>query len=262
MAEIRTRIRPFLLVVTALLGVLPPATAEERVVARLSQSQVAITTNFSGSEIFVYGAVRREAPIPAGELDAIIAITGPSTPVLVRRKEQRYGIWINGPGVQIDAAPSFYAVAATRPLREILSFTEDMRHRVGIEELIRLIDAPEWLQDDRAAYRDAVVRLRRADGLYYERPDGVLLSEATLFETTIALPANLVEGDYRARILLLRNKQVIDVYDEIIPVQKVGLERFLFDLSRSDPAIYGIASVLMALFAGWMASALFRYFLP
>lgn len=239
-----------------------PAGAEERVIARLSQSQVAITTDFTGSEIFVYGAISRAAPAPEGPLDIIVAVTGPSTPVVVRRKERRWGVWVNGPAVQIDAAPSFYAVASTRPLREVISFTDDMRHRVAIEEMIRLIDAPDWLQDDRTAFREAVIRVRKDDGLYFVDADGVSTVERTLFEATIELPANLVEGTFRARVLLLRGKEVIDVFDTSLPVQKVGLERLLYELSRNQPVLYGMAAVLVALFAGWGASALFRYFLP
>ena len=55
-----------------------PGDTEETVIAGLSQSHVSITTDFSGSEIFVYGAIKREAPVPKGwPLDVIIAATGP-----------------------------------------------------------------------------------------------------------------------------------------------------------------------------------------
>lgn len=234
-----------------------PAPAEE-VVAGLSQTRVAITTGFTGSEIFVYGAVKRMAPPPEGRLDVIVVISGPVRPVLVRKKERRLGIWVNGPGVLIDAAPSLYAVKTTRPFREAISWTEELRHRVGLVEVIRLIDAPDWLLDERDAYRAAVARLKQARGLYFVDEEGVTLREDTLFETSVRLPADLVEGDYTARILLLRDRAVIDVFETTIPVQKVGLERFLYRLANDAPAVYGAASVVLALAAGWAASALFR----
>ena len=53
---------------TLLCLVLPvAATANEEVVLGLSQNRVAITANFDGSEILVFGAVKREASIPDGE---------------------------------------------------------------------------------------------------------------------------------------------------------------------------------------------------
>ena len=65
--------------------------AAEVVVAGLSQHDVSLTTGFTGSELFVFGAVRRTdaRPEPTEKLDVIIAITGPSEPVVVRRKERR-----------------------------------------------------------------------------------------------------------------------------------------------------------------------------
>ncbi|MEO1532669.1 MAG: TIGR02186 family protein, partial [Pseudomonadota bacterium] len=119
-----------------------PAKAEE-VVAGLSQSRVAITASFTGSEIFVFGAVKRAAPPPEGVLDVIVVVEGPSHPVLVRKRERQFGVWVNGPGVQVDAAPSLYAVNTTRPFRDVISWTEELRHQVGLAEVIRLIDAPD-----------------------------------------------------------------------------------------------------------------------
>jgi uncharacterized protein (TIGR02186 family) len=239
-----------------------PKVEGERVIARLSQTNVAITTGFSGSEIFIYGAIRREAPAPEGPLDVIVAVTGPSQPVTIRRKERVLGVWVNGPGVEIDAAPAFYAVASTRPLREILSYTDDLRHRIGLSEVIRLIDAPDWLVEGRRDYLDALVRLRRGQGLYFIDPDGVALVEGTLFETSVALPADVTEGAYEARVFLLRERAVIDVSRATIEVRKVGLERFIDLFAHRHAALYGLASVALALMAGWGASALVRWLAP
>lgn len=178
------------------------AQVDEVVVAGLSQHSVSLTTGFSGSELFVYGAVKRTAAAPAEEapLDVIIAVTGPSAPVEVRKKERRAGIWINGRGVRIDAAPSFYAVASTKAFPDTVSRTDDLRHRIGIDYAIRLIDAPAWVED-REEYRQAVSRIRETEGLYAFLPGAVTVIEDTLFETRIKLPANLIEGDYTASTL-------------------------------------------------------------
>ncbi|MEL7133398.1 MAG: TIGR02186 family protein, partial [Pseudomonadota bacterium] len=85
------------------------AAKAEEVVLGLSQNEVAITTSFDGSEILIFGAVKREAPVPEGELGVIVTIAGPSEPVTVRRKERRFGIWVNTDSVELDGAPSYYA---------------------------------------------------------------------------------------------------------------------------------------------------------
>ncbi|MEM1316412.1 MAG: TIGR02186 family protein [Pseudomonadota bacterium] len=235
------------------------AQADERVVAALSQNQVSITTTYSGSEIFVFGAVKRDAPAVEARLDVVVAVDGPPEPVIVRRKARRFGIWANADAVEINEAPSFYAVSASGPLDEILSATDDLRHRIGVQRQVRAVDLDDAVDpQERDSFREAVIRLRAADGLYLEMQDEVRITDDTLFAARFALPANLVEGDYRARVFLLHDKAVVDVYETSIAVRKAGLERWLYTLSREAPLIYGLLSIAVALVAGWGASEAFR----
>ena len=88
----------------------------EEVVLGLSQDDVAISTRFEGSEILIFGAIKREAPIETEPpLQVVITVAGPNQVLTVRRKERRFGIWINTDTVEVDAAPSFYAVATSAP---------------------------------------------------------------------------------------------------------------------------------------------------
>ncbi len=231
---------------------------EETVIAGLSQTHVSITTDFSGSEIFIYGAIKRDAPVPKDwPLDVIVAVTGPLEPVIVRKKERKFGIWVNDAGVKVDEAPSLYAVATTGPFRDIISFTDDFRYKVGIENLVHFIGETDD-EEFKEGYPEALVRIRKAKGIYFELIGAVKVTEETLFETRIQLPANLVEGDYRARIFLLRDKTVLDVFEAVIEVRKVGLERWIYTMAQEQSALYGILSILVALTAGWLASAFFR----
>ncbi|TCP59844.1 uncharacterized protein (TIGR02186 family) [Rhodovulum bhavnagarense] len=234
-----------------------PARAEQ-VVAGLSQARVSITTNFAGSEILIFGAVKRTAPLPAeGGLNVVVTVAGPSVPVTVWRKARRLGIWVNSEAVTIDAAPSFYAVATTAPLTQALSDTEDLRHKVSIPRAIRAVgtadEAPEA-----ETFTEALVRIRQKQGLYQILPGAVSLTEQTLFRTSIALPANLTEGDYRTRIFLTREGAVIDAYETTIGVRKVGLERWVFNLAHDNPVAYGLLALAIAVGAGWGASTVFR----
>ena len=118
-----------------------PAMAEE-VVAGLSQTRISISTNFDGSEILIFGAVKREETIPdAPPLEVLITVEGPSVPLAVRRKEKRFGIWVNTDVVEVDRAPSFYAVATSGPWNEVINDVEDLRHRVSILRAIRSVGA-------------------------------------------------------------------------------------------------------------------------
>jgi uncharacterized protein (TIGR02186 family) len=231
--------------------------AAEDIVAGLSQNRVSITADFDGSEILIYGAVRREGPAPPGQMHVIITVEGPSSPVIVRRKERTVGLWINRDAVQIDSAPSFYAVATTGYLRDVLTETEDLRHQITIPRAIRSVGISEQAQDA-ADFVEALIRVREAEDRYRLNPRSVQFTQNTLFRADVVLPANLTEGLYRVRIFLTREGQVVDRIERQINVRKEGLERFLFNLSREQPLIYGLLSLLIAVVAGYGASAAFR----
>lgn len=235
------------------------AAGGEQIVAGLSQNRVSITANFDGSEILIYGAVKREAPAPTtGPLQVIVTVEGPSTALTIRRKERRAGIWVNTEKVRIDSAPSFYVVASTGPLADILSDTDDLRHQITLPRMIRAVgitgeapDAPDFVT--------ALLRIRQGEDRYRIAEGAVQLTDDTLFRADVALPANLVEGDYRVRIFLVREGRVIDGQERVIDVRKEGLERFLFTMAHEQPLAYGLAALLIALVAGWGASAAFRF---
>ncbi|MHC0054779.1 TIGR02186 family protein [Actibacterium sp. D379-3] len=238
---------------------LPALAQPEEVVAGLSQARVAITADFAGSEILIFGAVKRSAPAPLDPpLEVVVTVAGPLEPVTVRRKSRRFGIWINTDAVAVNAAPSFYAIAATAPLTEALSNTEDLRHKVSIPRMIRSVGIRE-IVPDAEQFIDALIRIRQDEGRYSTDENGVTLSEETLFRSAVALPANLTEGVYTTRIFLTRGGMVIDSYETAINVTMVGIERLTFNLATTQPLIYGLLSIAIAIAAGWGASALFRY---
>lgn len=247
------------LLLALLLFALPlQAAAQEEVVLGLSQDRVAITATFDGSEILIFGAVKRETPIPDTEqLQVIVTVSGPDLPVLVRRKERKLGIWVNTDSVLVDSAPTFYAVATSAPLSEILTDIEDLRYRISINRAIRSVGAAMHIRGAQD-FADAVVRIRENKQLYSVRENTVAVDQQTLFRTAIDMPADLTEGRYTARIFLTRNGKVVSQYETPIDVRKVGLERFLYVMSREQPFLYGLMSLAIAIAAGWGASAAFR----
>jgi uncharacterized protein (TIGR02186 family) len=247
-------IRAFALLLTLAL----PAAAQEVIVAGMSQNRVSITADFDGSEILIYGAVKRDAPAPeAGPLEVIVTVEGPATPVAVRRKDRVVGIWVNNASVNVDSAPSFYAVATTGPLNHILSDIDNLRHGITIERVIRAIGIAEEA-DQAGEFVLALLRVRTNEGRYRVLEGKVELTEETLFRTDVVLPANLTEGEYKVRLFLLRDKRVIASQERVIGVRKEGLERLIFNLAQQQPLAYGLLSLILAGLAGWGASAAFR----
>lgn len=242
----------------AMLMLALPVAAGEQIVAGLSQDDVRITANFDGSAILIYGAIRRDAPDPPGpKLAVIVTIEGPSTPVTIRKKAHVAGIWINRETVKVEAAPSFYAVASSAPLADSLSETDDLRYAVTLPHLIQDIGISSQA-DNAEDFVAALQRVRTDQGRYRVEEGTVQLVEDTLFRADVTLPADLVEGTYKVRMFITRGGKVLDAKDLTIDVYKAGLERFLFNLAREQPLVYGLISLALAAIAGWAASEIFR----
>ena len=166
---------------------------------------------------------------------------------------------MNSASVLIDEAPSFYSVATTAPLTEILSDEADLKYKVSIPRAIESIGA-QIASGHAAEFTEALIRIRTNNDLYHVREGAVELKSGTLFRTSIDLPSNLTAGVYTARILITRDKQVVDVFETKLDIHKVGLERWLYNLAHENALYYGLMSLFIAIVAGWSASAVFSYF--
>ena len=65
-----------------------------------------------------------------------------------------------------------------------------------------------------------------------------------------------MEKDFKTH--LTDGTNVTSVDKQLLVVKKIGLGNFLFEMAHKTPLIYGIFSILVALFAGWAASETFR----
>ena len=245
------------LILTLFLAV-PARAQQEQIVAGMSQNRVAIDATFVGSEILVFGAVKRERPAPDSELGVVVVIEGPTQAITVRRKDRRFGIWINTDEVRVSNVPSFYAVATSGAFDDVVNEEANARRLVSIDEAIWILDRPDIA--DEQAFVDAVIRIREEADLYTLKESSIDLTQETLFSTAVQLPSNLVEGLYTARIYLTRNGNIVSDHLSYVSVQKVGLERWLYNLAHDQPLWYGLLSLAIAIIAGYGASTAFRVF--
>ena len=236
-----------------------PKPPPEQIVAGLSRDNIGITTSFDGSQILIYGAIKREAPEPDdNSLAVIVTLEGPLGPITIRRKSREFGIWVNTASVGVASAPSYYAVATSGPLEKILDPRVDVQQRISIPLAMRAFSGPVEVADTKP-FTEAMVRIRERQGLYTLDTGGVRLVDNTLFRADFELPASLMEGAYKTRIFLLRNGKLVNSYQSSIEVQKVGLERWLYALSHQHAALYGLLALALAVVAGWSAAAVFRF---
>jgi uncharacterized protein (TIGR02186 family) len=222
----------------------------EGLVADLTSHLIAITTGFTGASVVLFGATD-------GPGDVIVAVRGPEREITVRRKSRVAGVWVNTQQVTFDNLPSFYAVAASRPIADILSPATATFYRLGIAnlKLAASTPAPSVVVD---AFRTALERTQQEAGLYVERMGKVDFLGERLFRTTITFPSNVPTGTYLVEVFLVRDKDIVSGQTTPLVVSKVGVDAAVFEFSTRQPGFYGVIAVLTAVVAGWLASLPFR----
>lgn len=237
---------------------LRPAAAEQLVVA-LSTDHVKISSSFTGTGVTVFGAIERDAATISrgGVYDVVVVVRGPDETLVTRRKERVAGIWLNRDARTYLDMPSFYAVHSSRPLDEIAPKEALMRYQIGFDNLtFRAREGRPQPGDE--AFSEAFVRLKREAGLYRDAPYGVTFPGASVFQTTIDVPANVPVGTYRVSVFLFRDNAMLAASNAAFGIAKTGFEQFTFDLARRNGYFYGLICIALALLTGWLAGVLFR----
>lgn len=236
----------------------------EELVTDLSQHLVAVESNFTGTKLLLFGAVEADSPeIRALERDVIIVVRGPSQTMTSRRKARIAGIWMNYDARTYPDVPGFYAILSTRPLEAVASKEVLERHQIGMEYLRLRPKENEGQKDPQESeadrmFRQSVLRLMREEDLYSEVAGGISFLGNTLFRAEVDIPANVPVGNYTADVYLIRDGSVIHAQATPLYINKIGFERFVFNLAHRQPLVYGVVSVVLALVAGWVAAAVFR----
>ena len=220
------------------------------VVADLSKYVISIDSGFTGTDVLLYGAVEEEG-------DLVVVVRGPGESVSIRRKDRVAGIWMNQDEVEFQDAPSFYLVASNRPLDEIAQRNFRELHQIGLD-VMRLTPVVARPDEEVEPFREALVRNRRREGLYSESIDAMKFLSNRLFSTSVQFPANVPEGFYRAEVFLIRDGKMISAETTPLFINKTGFLWQINFYAHSQPELYGIAAILIALFAGWIAAVAFR----
>lgn len=228
------------------------ASAVEPLVADLSKHLVAITTGFAGTDVLLFGAVDENE---GG--DVVVVVRGPNQTETIRRKARRAGLWVNTGSAEVSGAPSFYRVAATRPLAQLAPAEVLERHQIGLKHLD--IDIrPEDGDAGTADYRRALLRLKQARGLYGDEVEDIGFLGRRLFRTDVHFPANVPVGTYLVEVYLISDGEVTSAQTTPLVISKIGVGADLYDFAHQQAALYGIIAVLLAAGGGWAAAMVFR----
>ena len=244
--------------VLAALALAVMGAAKPVLVPDISSRKVEIRYSFTGAQLLLFGAILYPGGrAPARPADIVVVLRGPVEPIIVREKQKIAGIWMNSDSNRFRSAPSFYAVASSRPISQLVDERTAAIYEMGLQNL-QLSPGGGALPEKDRRFEAGLLDLRRRQGLYAEYPHGVEISEGVLYRATIAIPSQVPVGTYTAETFLVDRGRVLAAATREIEIGKTGFERFVALAASRYELLYGLTAVLLSLALGWGAAVLFR----
>ncbi|MGH6659657.1 MAG: TIGR02186 family protein, partial [Sphingomicrobium sp.] len=170
----------------------------------ISAREVQIRYTFTGTQLLLFGAILYPGGrIPSRSANIAVVLRGPVQPILVREKDKIAGIWMNADSNRFRSAPSFYAVASSRPLARLIDERTAAIYELGLDNL-QLSPGSGAPADVLRRFEHGLLDLRLRRQLYAEYPHGVEISEGVLYRARINIPAQVPIGTYTAETFLIR----------------------------------------------------------
>lgn len=230
---------------------------EPILVPEVSQSRIEVRQGFTGANLLLYGAiVDPRGPNAETEYDIVVVLKGPTEPIRLREKDRIAGIWMNSGATDFRSAPSFFAVASSSPVEEIVDERTAAIYELGTD-FIQL--SPSGVIDPvvQSRFASGLVDMRQRLGLYKQDPEGVRIKERVLYQARIELPSNVTTGPYTAETFAIADSRVLASATAEIEVVKVGLEGQVVSASQRWSLFYGLGAIMLSLGMGWFAGRFF-----
>jgi uncharacterized protein (TIGR02186 family) len=244
----------------ALLPLMLLLTAADKpvLVPDISARQVQIRYSFTGAQLLLFGAVVYPGGRPPDrQVDIAVVLRGPDQPILLREKAKIAGIWMNADSNRFRSAPSYYAVASSRPIGDLLDERTAAIYELGLHNL-QLSPGGGALPEKERHFEAGLLDLRSRSGLYSENPQGVEISGGVLYRAIITIPSQVPVGTYTAETFLIDRHKVIAAATRDIQINKSGFERTVALAARRHRLLYGLTCVALSLGLGWAAAVAFR----
>ena len=234
------------------------AQAKPVLVPDISARRVEIRYTFTGAQLLLFGAIVYPGGRPPDEpADIAVVLRGPVQPILVREKQKLAGIWMNADSNRFRSAPSYYAVASSRRISDLVDDRTAAIYELGLNNL-QLSPGGGALPEKERRFEAGLLDLRRRQGLYSENPRGVEISERVLYRATITIPSQVPVGTYTAETFLIADGKVLAAATRDIEIDKSGFELFIALAARRNAFLYGLSAVILSLALGWAAAWAFR----
>jgi len=237
----------------AFIATAPAPTLANDLDVDLSKPDVRLDVSFKGSELLLFGA--KDHP---GEI--IVVVRGPGKDTSMRLKERMAGIWVSTDEVIFENVPSYYALASSKPLEDLLPKETLLEEKIGTDHLgLKVKTAPENATPETIKnFESGLLRNMISKALYTAKSGPVDQVGKKLFRTNLWFPANVHVGSYVIDTYLVRDGRIQNRHSTEMKVHKVGIEAEVYSFAHEHALIYGLLAILIAGVSGWLANAVFK----
>jgi uncharacterized protein (TIGR02186 family) len=229
--------------------------AKPVLVPDVSQRDIEIQYSFTGANLLLFGAIL----YPGGRLpdddkptDIVVVVKGPVQSILVREKQKLAGLmWVNASRLRYRSAPSFYAIASSKPIAQMLDARTRAIYELGLSSL-QLSPASSAPLQEQDRFARGLVELKT--------PGAVEITDGVLYRARVTIPARVPVGRFTAETFLIRDGRVLAAATRDIEIRKSGFERFVARSAERQSVLYGLAAVALSVLFGWGAGVVARRF--
>ena len=245
--------RLLLVLVMLLLG----AARDPILVPEVSQHEVQVRQGFRGAELLLFGAILTPEGARAGQdYDIVVVLKGPTRSIVLREKRRIAGIWVNADSAEFRSAPTFFAVASSKPIGKIVDDKTAAIYELGLPWL-QLSPIGAYNPKQQARMSAGLVDLMTREGLYKQDTGAVTVSEQVLYQARIALPSSVQTGTYTAETFAINHGRVVASAISKVEVKKQGFERMVAGFAENNGFFYGLLAVTLSVGMGFLAGRLF-----
>jgi len=244
------------------MGIALPGHAQGRdpiLVPEVSEHDIVLRQGFTGTQLLLYGALLdpRGQRVDDG-YDIVVVLKGPTEPIRLREKEKIAGIWVNASNTSYRSVPSFYAMASSRPIGDIVDERTAAIYELGLDYL-QMSPTGAIDTEEQARFKAGLVDLRQRQGLYGQFDGAVEVSEGVLYSVRLPIPSNVRPGEYSAETFAIYDGRVISSAIADVQVRKEGFERAVATQAEDNRLYYGLFAICLSLLMGWAAGRLFSF---
>jgi uncharacterized protein (TIGR02186 family) len=225
---------------------------------KANHDHISINTFYHGSTVSVSGQYEPGT-------DLIVNITSPEAATVLKEKGKAAGfLWMNVGELHFEHTPNLYFLRSTKKVEDILNPVDTTKHVLGLSALKNHVDIEEISassDDEKNQWFTEFVKYKEKVKLYSEETGQITLKEEdgkNIYYTLFDWPYQAPPGDYRVDVSAVKDGKIVETAQSEVSVEQVGAVKYLSTMAKNNGAMYGIISIVIALFSGFGAGLLFK----